>query len=334
MIMLRKKIQYFKSLYCIGLVCILAGCGRPAGYPEAWAAPDKGWFNRLDGCPDMRGQYDGANENLVASLIGMDSIRMRERFVDQRVEVRQPEDGAWIEFEFSINETGVEQLAAGGAGRTIDGAYRKIRYLRNHDYYCRNGLLVRDGVEKMHVYIGKDDDKGLIVGEEAVVKNSIGWGDSPSIDLPDGLRTRWLRYPYRDPAGDALFLQQGHVQISRAEWVNRYSLPVYIRSFAVSPVCIRLQHQYSANGFTEGFVASPSELCPKPWGELRIGDSQIVQMKFPEYPDSIDSYHLQIRPANASIGKEANLVITDARRLPIKKNAPVLKLNAIDMRVP
>lgn len=334
MIMLRKKVQYFKSLYCIGLVCILAGCGRPAGYPEAWAAPDKGWFSRLDGCPDIRGQYNGANENLVASLIGMDSIRRRERFVEQRVEVRQPEDGSWIEFEFSINETGVEQLALGGVGRIIDGAYRKIRYLRNHDYYCRDGLLVRDGVEKKHVYIGKDGDKGLIVGEEAVVKNSIGWGDSPSLDLPDSLRTRWLRYPHRDPAGNALFLQQGHVQLSRADWLNRDSVPVYIYSFAVSPVCIRLQYQYNPKHFTEAFVASPSDLCPKPWGELRIGASKIVQMEFPEYPDSVDSYHLQIRPANASIGKEASLVITDARRLPIKNDAPALKLTASDMRVP
>jgi hypothetical protein len=57
-------------------------------------------------------------------------------------------------------------------------------------------------------------------------------------------------------------------------------------------------------------------------------------MEFPEYPDSIDSYHLQIRPANPSIGKEANLVITDARELPIQKNEPSLKLNANDMRVP
>ncbi len=333
--MLRKRIPYFKILGFIGLVCILRECGRPAGYPDAWASPDRGWyFNRLNGCPDIRGQYDGANEKLVSSLIGMDSIRMRERFVEQRVEVRQPEDGAWIEFEFSINEAGVEQLAAGGVRRTIDGAYRKIRYLRNHDYYCRNGLLVRDGVEKQHVYIGKDGDKGLIVGEESVVKNSIGWGDSPSIDLPDGLRTHWLRYPYRDPAGDVHFLQQGHVQLSRAEWVNRRSLPVYIRSFAVSPVCIRLQYQYAAKHFTDRFVASPSELCPTPWGELRIGDSQIVQMEFPEYPDSIASFHLQIRPANASIGKEASVVITDARHLPIKKNSPVLKLDAVDMRVP
>lgn len=313
---------------------MIAGCD-PADYPDDWASHDEGWFfNRLDGCPDLRGQYDGANENLIAALIGMDSIRMRERFVDQRVEVRQPEDGAWIEFEFSINETGVAQLAAGGGGRTIDGVYRKIRYLRNHDYYCRDGFLVRDGVEKKHLYISKDGDKGLIVGQESVVQNSIGWGDSPSIDLPDGLRTHWLRYPYRDPAGDEIFLQQGHVQISRAEWVNRDSVPVYISSLAVSPVCIRLQYQYSAKHFTEHFVASPSERCPEPWGELHIGDGTIVQMEFPEYPDSIDSYHLEIRPAIPSIGKEASLVITDARELPIQKNEPSLKLNAKDMRVP
>ena len=312
---------------------MLAGCD-PAGYPDDWASPDKGWFfNRLDGCPDIRGQYNGANENLVAALIGMDSIRRRERFVEHRVEVRQPEDGAWIEFEFSINETGLEQLATVG-GRINNNAYRKIRYLRNHDYYCRDGFIVRDGVEKKHLYIGKDGDKGLIVGQESVVQNSIRWGDSPSIDLPDGLRTHWLRYPYRDPAGDALFLQQGHVQVSRAEWLNRDSLPVYITSFAVSPVCIRLQYQYSAEHFTDSFVASPSELCPEPWGELRIGGGTIVQMEFPEYPDSIDSYHLQIRPANPSIGKEASLVITDARELPIQKNEPSLKLNAVDMRVP
>lgn len=330
-----EKIQNLKSLCCILLVCTLTGCGRPADYPDAWASPDKGWFfNRLNGCPDMRGQYDGANENLVASLIGMDSIRMRERFVEQRVEVRQPDDAAWIEFEFSINETGVEQLAAGGARRTIDGAYRKIRYQRNHDYYCRNGFVVRDGVEKKHVYIGKDGDKGLIVGEESVVKNSIGWGDSPSIDLPDGLRTRWLRYPHRDPARDALFLQQGNVQISRAEWLNRDSVPVYIYSLAVSPLCIRLQYQYAPESFTERFVASPTDLCPAPWGELHIGDSKIVQMEFPEYPDSIDSYHLQIRPANTTFGKAASLVITDARQLPTQKDAPALKLNATDMRVP
>lgn len=332
--MLRKRIQNFKILYCILLVCTLAGCGRPSDYPDAWAAPDKSWFSRLDGCPDIRGQYDGANENLVASLIGMDSIRMRERFVDQRVEVRQPEDGSWIEFEFSINETGVEQLAAGNARGVIDGAYRKILYLRNHDYYCIDGLLVRDGVEKQHVYLGKDGDKGLIVGEESVVDNSIGWGSSQLIDLPDGTRTRWLRYPYRDPAKDAIFLQQGHVQLSRAAWLNRDSVPVYIYTFAVSPVCIRLQYQYNAKDFTERFVASPSERCPEPWGELRIGDSKIVQMNFPEYPDSVDSYHLQIRPANASIGKEASLVITDARHLPIQKKAPTLKLSAIDMHVP
>jgi len=329
-----KKIHYLKSFYCILLVCILVGCGKPADYPDAWAGPDKGWFSRLDGCPDIRGQYDGANENLVASLIGMDSIRMRERFVDQRVEVRQPEDGSWIEFEFSINETGVEQLAAGGVGSIIDGSYRKIRYLRNHDYHCISGMLVRDGVEKKHVYIGKDGDKGLIVGEESVVDNSISWGSSKSIDLPDGTRTRWLRYPYRDPAGDALFLQQGHIQLSRADWLNRDSVPVYIYSFAVSPVCIRLQYQYNPEHFTEHFVASPSELCPEPWGELRIGDSKIVQMEFPEYPDSVDSYHLQIRPANASIGKEASLLITDARHLPVQKKSPAMKLNASDMRVP
>jgi hypothetical protein len=87
MIMLRTKIHNMKSLCC----STLAGCNRPDGYPDDWASPDKGWFNRLNDCPDMRGQYDGANENLIASLIGMDSIRMRERFVDQRVEVRQPD---------------------------------------------------------------------------------------------------------------------------------------------------------------------------------------------------------------------------------------------------
>ena len=330
--------QFPKILSCIGLACLmtgmLAGCGRPDGYPEAWARPDKGWFSRLDGCPDLRGQYDGANENLIASLIGMDSIRMRERFVDQRVEVRQPEDGSWIEFEFSINETGVKQLEAGKTGRVIDGAYRKIRYLRNHDYYCSNGMLTRDGVENPHVYIGKDRDNGLIIGTESVMENSIGWGDSPQIDLPDGLRTVWMRYPHRDPAADTLFLQQGHVQISRADWLNGDSVPVYIYSFAVSPVCIRLQYQFTPKHFTERFVASPSELCPEPWGELHIGDSKIVQMEFPEYPDSVDSYHLQIRPAQASMGKEAKLLITDARRLPIQKNAPALKLNAPDMRVP
>ncbi len=329
------KILRSNLICCILLVCTLVGCGRPAGYPDAWAAPDKGWFlNRLNDCPDLRGHYDGANESLIASLIGMDSIRMRERFVDQRVEIRQPDDGVWIEFEFSINETGVEQLAAGSPGRTVDGVYRKIRYQRNHDYYCSDGFVVRDGVEKKHVYIGKDSDKGLIVGEESSVDNSIRWGDSPSIDLPDGLRTRWFRYPHRDPIHDTSFLQQGSVQISRADWLNRDSVPVYIYSLAVSPVCIRLQYQYSAKHFTESFVASPSERCPAPWGELQIGDSKIVQMEFPEYSDSIDSYHLQIRPANPSFGREASLVITDARQLPTKKNAPVLMVSGLDMRVP
>lgn len=330
--------RFPKILYCIGIVCLLtgllAGCGKPADYPKAWARPDKGWFSRLDGCPDLRGQYDGANEDLIALLIGMDSIRMRERFVDQRVEVRQPEDGSWIEFEFSINENGVRQLEAGKTGRVIDGIYRKIRYLRDHDYYCSNGLLTRDGEEYSHVYVGKDREDNLIVGAESVVQNSIGWGDSPSIDLPDGLRTRWLRFLHRDPAVDAAFLKQGNVQISRADWLNGDSVPVYIYSFAVSPVCIRLQYQYTPKHFTEHFVASPSELCPEPWGELHIGDSKIVQMEFPEYPDSVDSYHLQIRPAQASIGKEASLLITDARHLPIQKTAPALKLDKRDMRIP
>ncbi|MEO8002896.1 MAG: hypothetical protein ABI644_13555, partial [Arenimonas sp.] len=179
-----QKKRYYIILAFI-LLGMLAGCGRPAGYPEAWARPDKGWFNRLDGCPDIRGEYDGANENLVASLIGMDSIRMRERFVDQRVEVRQPEDGSWIEFEFSINETGVKQLQTGGVGRVIDSAYRKIRYLRNHDYYCSNGLLNRDGVEKPHTYIGKDRENNLIVGSEMTVKNGIATLTLPPLSMLD-----------------------------------------------------------------------------------------------------------------------------------------------------
>lgn len=327
------KIIFYTGIAFL-MTSVLAGCGRPAGYPDTWARPDKGWFSRLDGCPDLRGQYDGANENLIALLIGMDSIRMRERFVDQRVEVRQPEDGSWIEFEFSINENGVKQLQAGNVGRVIDGAYRKIRYLRNHDYDCRNGMLTRDGSEYPNVYVGKDREDNLIIGAESVVQNSIGWGDSPSIDLPDGLRTHWLRFLHRDPAADAAFLRQGHVQISRADWLNGDAVPVYIYSFAVSPVCIRLQYQYTPKHFTEHFVAEPSELCPEPWGELHIGDSKIVQMEFPEYPDSVDSYHLQIRPANASMGKEAYLLITDSRRLPIQKKAPALKLNARDMQIP
>lgn len=330
--------RFPKILLCTGITCLmtgmLAGCGRPTGYPDTWARPDKGWFNRLDGCPDLRGQYDGANENLIALLIGMDSIRMRERFVDQRVEVRQPEDGSWIEFEFSINENGVKQLEAGKTGRVIDSVYRKIRYLRNDEYFCSNGLLTRDGAEYPHVHIGKDRENNLIVGAESVVQNSIGWGDSPSIDLPDGLRTRWLRFFHRDPAADAAFLRQGHVQISRADWLNGDSVPVYIYSFAVSPVCIRLQYQFTPKNFTEHFVAEPSKLCPEPWGELHIGDSKIVQMEFPEYPDSVDSYHLHIRPANAAVGKEANLLITDARRLPARPKTPALILDRPDMRIP
>ncbi|MEO8001150.1 MAG: hypothetical protein ABI644_04695, partial [Arenimonas sp.] len=161
-----------------------------------------------------------------------------------------------------------------------------------------------------------------------------GWGDSPRIDLPDGLRTNWLRYLHRDSTANTLFLQQGHVQISRAEWINGDSLPVYIYSFAISPVCVRLQYQYAPKQFTERFVASSSANCPEPWGELHIGDSKIVQMDFPEYPDSIDSYHLHIRPAQTPTGKEANLLITDARRLPILQKKPALKLNAPDMHVP
>jgi len=288
----------------------------------------------LLGGPDSRGKSEGVKSNLIDLLFGMDRIRMRERFVDQRVEVRQPEDGSWIEFEFSINEDGVKQLEAGKTGRVIDGAYRKIRYLRNQDYYCRNGMLTRDGVEYPHVYIGKDQENNLIVGAESVVQNSIGWGDSPSIDLPDGLRTQWLRFLHRDPAADAAFLRQGHVQISRADWLNGDAVPVYIYSFAVSPVCIRLQYQYTPKHFTEHFVAEPSKLCPEPWGELHIGDSKIVQMEFPEYPDSVDSYHLQIRPTNASMGNEAYLLITDARRLPARPKSPALILDRPDMRMP
>jgi hypothetical protein len=95
-----------------------------------------------------------------------------------------------------------------------------------------------------------------------------------------------------------------------------------------------LQYQYTPKHFTEHFVAEPSELCPEPWGELHIGDSKIVQMEFPEYPDSVDSYHLQIRPANPALGKEANLLITDSRHLPARPKSPALILDKPNMRIP
>jgi len=62
--------------------------------------------------------------------------------------------------------------------------------------------------------------------------------------------------------------------------------------------------------------------------------SKIVQMESPEHPEDTDAYHLQIRPAQAPGGKEVNLFVSDARRLPIQKKAPALKINTRDMHIP
>lgn len=152
--------------------------------------------------------------------------------------------------------------------------------------------------------------------------------------MPDGLRTRWLRYPGRDPAANFIILQQGHVHLSRADWVNRGSVPVYLSSRSVSPVCVRLQYQFTPKHFTDRLAVSPSENCPTPWGELQLGGGAVVQMEFPEYPGSVASFHLDIRPVQASMGKEAKLPITDARRLPTQRKDSALKLDGMDMRVP
>ncbi len=265
-------------------------------YPDDWPGRAWGLFSRKGGCPDLVGEYDGADEYLLSKLHGwMENGNIKD-YVDHKLTITQADDGTWIRFAFAVDEKGLDALEARKGGSVL-APYASMTWTRGRQYRCRSGGLFVNATYDTE--LARDRSGALLAHWTRREKGSLRVG---STDIPTGtgVHNGWRRWTARDPARNEALQQRGHFRLSRSDpKKGDDSARAYLTSFFSRPLCVRYvrrdAYETTSTAFLNSREADPASPqpwdCPAGWGGMDAGRSFDMEMRFPAQSD--DRYRIE-----------------------------------------
>lgn len=309
------------------LVCVLASCSD--GYPKDWPRPAGSWFSRLGACPDLTGDYDDVNWQL---MLMFGAASERDRWHSHHARISQADDGSWMHIELGLTAKGM-RYARNELPRE-EGPYKGLgqsRTLRQgREYTCSGGWLystARNGVGDDNwsvedLRFAKDSKGALIAAERIRQAESLRWSDSPSISLGHSTRTRWRHWLPRNPADDAGVRELEGVRLTRAAWTNRSSVPAYFTNFYTLPICARWVRETRTPKLAPfgKSIGNTDPKCPKEFGRLDPIEGTVLQLDLPDPADGIlGDYRIEWQRLDRLEQPWQIERVADVRTLPIQK---------------
>ncbi|WP_155844802.1 hypothetical protein [Arenimonas oryziterrae] len=322
----------------IVVMSALTGCSRDE-YPDDWPGK-KGMLIGRKGvsCPNLEGDYTDMDAEFLV-MFGVGSTM--DRWRDHHARITQADDGSWLRLDLGLNAKGM--LAARGEQAKGEGRFgglgHSITLKEDAQYYCRNGWIysyARDDVgeddfryEKLR--LGQDWSGALIVGETVSYESSVGWGDSPSISLGRTTRTRWYRWPVRDPGDEAAVARLEGVRLRRANWINHgREVPTYFSNLHTRPICARLVQPWRtvkekpvisrADSTTSTDDTGKPWGCPEDSGTMGAITTTIWQIDIPDPGSALGDYHVEWQSVDHLDQPWHQIPIPDVRNLPTTGN--------------
>lgn len=312
----------------------LSAC-NPSEYPGDWPGRAWGLFSRKGGCPDLAGEYDGADEYLLSKLHGWMENGNLTDYVDHKVTITQADDGAWIRFEFAVDEKGLDALEARKGGSVL-APYASIAWTRGRQYRCRNGGLFVNAT--YDTGFARDRSGALLAHWTKREKGSLRVGNT---DIPTGtgVHNGWRRWAARDAARNAALEKRGHFGLQRADRKKDDSAHAYLTSYFSGPLCVRYVRRDASEATPKTFLnsreADPARPqpwdCPAGWGGMDAGTMFDVEMRFPGQGSEryrIEWFRLGDTPDQARF-----IEIRDVRGLPVSGEQAPLRIGQASVRV-
>lgn len=313
----------------------LSACNR-SEYPDDWPGRAWGLFSRKGDCPNLTGEYDGADEYMLSKLHGwMENANLKD-YVDHRLTISQADDGAWIRFAFAVSEQGLDQLESGKGGLAMP-PWQSIEWQRGRQYRCKNGAMFVGASDDTE--FARDRSGALLAHWARREKGSFRVG-STTIPTGTGVHNGWRRWPARDAARNAALEARGHFGLSRAAGeTDGAATRVYLASFFSGPLCVRYVRR-DASGVTSRTFLNSREVdparpqpwdCPAGWGGMDAGKVFDMEMRFPGQGDGlhrIEWFRLGDPPEQAKA-----IEIHDVRGLPLRGVQAPMRIGQASVRV-
>lgn len=320
---------------CIVGMLSLSACNL-SEYPDDWPGRAWGLFSRKGGCPDLVGEYDGADEYLLSKLHGwMENGNLKDH-VDHKVKVTQADDGAWIGFEFAVNETGLDALEARKSGSVLQ-PYASMTWTRGRQYRCQNGGLFVNATYDTE--FARDRSGALLAHWTRREKGSLRVG---STDIPTGtgVHNGWRRWAARDPARNDALKQRGHFMLGQAARKKDDDFArVHLTSFFSEPLCVRYVHRDISGTTSRTFLNSreadpvrpqPWD-CPAGWGGMDAGTLFDMEMRFTV--QDRDLHRIEWLRLGDRTDQARYIEIRNVRALPVSGEQAPVRIGQASIRV-
>lgn len=323
----------------IGFLIIAFVIPEAPDYPKDWPSPDTGPFASAKGnCPNLTGDYDQMDGRLSWLLDANPDIEKSvPHWQEHRAVITQAEDGSWLRIAFSLNEKGLaeyrERLLKFNQEANGGQIHRDVWLEEGKHYVCRLGWLRSaryaqpervKGSKRKSLQVARDNDGALIAGATISFSHSLfAWADFSSDASINLDKTRWYRWPLRDPENDKTLQGMQEVTLHRYDWVNPGNLvPLRFTSFYLEPICVRFNYSGYPVKVSGPIVRREKddlrpaeEQCPENWGRFDVGEVFRKQLSFPDddrRPSFIEWYRM-----NAPKEKPRIILIEDVRDLPL-----------------
>jgi hypothetical protein len=304
------------------LACIVvAACSRAPDYPKDWPAPSPD----LAGCPDLRGSYDGARDELP-SLVAPGQDFGKRFYHEHSVLIERDKHDGHYTLTLRRNERGLAEFADWhqryNQNSTADGGFVRIELEKGEDYSCSHGWLIGTKWQAMvvprgdpvHVRLAfaKDRAGNLVAGVTTRKSSAIMWGDTVVVPLGEHDHTQWLRWARRPPEADAALREVGSVSLMRYPWANGGGtlIPTRFANYTADTICVdapQMEHwevrapvRPPLGGTPRTASASSPQLrCARGEQRLDQGDVARIAMRKGEYT-TVSWYPLVESPGTAT----------------------------------
>lgn len=319
---------------CVVGMLSMSACNL-SGYPDDWPGRAWGLFSRKGGCPDLTGEYDGADEYLLSKLHGWTENQNLTNYVDHKVTVTQADDGTWITFDFAVSEKGLDALEAREGGVAMP-PYSSLAWTRGRQYRCQNGGLIANASD---TEFARDRSGGLIAHWARYEKGSVRIGNT-SVSTGTGVHNGWRRWTARDTTRNAALEKRGHFKLGQSRWQkDDDTARASLTSFFPGPLCIRYVRRDASGVTTKTFLnsreAAPARPepwdCPMGWGGMDAGNMFGMEMRYPERTG--DLYRIEWFRLGDTPEQAKSIEIRDVRGLPMSGEQEPLRIGQASVRV-
>ncbi len=336
----RASLRSAWTVGCIVGMLSLSACNL-SEYPDDWPGRAWGLFSRKGDCPDLVGEYDDVDEYLLSKMHGWTENANLKEYVDHKLKITQADDGAWIRFEFAVNEKGLDTLEAREGGSVLQ-PYASMTWTRGRQYLCHSGQFFENAAYETE--FARDRSGALLAHWTRRVKGSMRVGNT-TIPTGTGVHYGWRRWVARDPARNDALRERGHFMLGQAGLKNGDDFArVHVTSFFSEPLCIRYVHR-DASGTTSSTFSNSREAdparpepwdCPAGWGGMDAGTMFGMKMYFPRQGRDLqgrDLHRIEWFRLGDAADQALYIEIRDVRALPATGEQPPLRIGQASVRV-